>query len=136
MTGILVGGQDPEVGWNYIAKGSSTGFGAMVYDNVGSIKIPAATAAAGGNASQEIYTLLWDNWDATLKGNKQRDVYVALEFKNNSKNFFGLNNLIRNGATFYIVGKLDPDKIKKNSTEYYTAARGCNRPLAGYYMAY
>jgi len=122
LTGILVGGQDPEVGWNYIAKGSKTGFGAMVYDNVGSIKIPAATAATGGNASQEIYTLLWDNWDAKLKGNKQRDVYVALEFKNNSKNFFGLNNLIRNGATFYIVGKLDPDKIKKNSTEYYTAA--------------
>jgi hypothetical protein len=59
---------------------------------------------------------LWDNWDQALKGSKQRDVYVALEFKNNSKNFFGENNLIRNGATFYIVGKLDPNQIPSGLT--------------------
>ena len=64
-----------------------------------------------------MYTLLWDNWDQSLKGSKQRDVYVAVEFKNNSKNFFGENNLIRNGATFYIVGKLDPDKIPSGLTD-------------------
>ena len=33
-----------------------------------------------------------------------------------------MNNLIRNGAKFYITGKLDPDVIKKNDTEYYTEA--------------
>jgi hypothetical protein len=57
-----------------------------------------------------VYTLLWDNWDVALQGQKQRDVYVAVEFINRSKDFYGENNLIRNGATFYIVGKLDPDK--------------------------
>ena len=115
LTGILVGGQNPEVGWNYIAKTSTTGFGAMVYDKT-NIQIPKAEATTGGNPSQPTYTLLWDNWDQSLKGSKQRDVYVALEFKNNSKNFFGENNLIRNGATFYIVGKLDPNQIPSGLT--------------------
>lgn len=129
LTGILVGGQNPEVGWNYIAKANTTGFGAMVYDRAKStitsgessqevsyIQIPKATAAAGGEASVPMYTLLWDNWDQSLKGQKQRDVYVAVEFKNNSKNFYGENNLIRNGGTFYIVGKLDPNRIPKDFT--------------------
>ena len=115
LTGILVGGQNPEVGWNYIAKTSTTGFGAMVYDKT-NIQIPKAEATTGGNPSQPTYTLLWDNWDQSLKGSKQRDVYVALELKNNSKNFFGENNLIRNGATFYIVGKLDPNQIPSGLT--------------------
>ncbi len=117
LTGVLVGGQNTEVGWNYIAKVSeTTGFGSMVYDKTNT-QIPKATAETGGNASQPVYTLLWDNWDQSLKGNKQRDVYVALEFKNNSKNFFGENNLIRNGATFYIVGKLDPNKKPSTITD-------------------
>lgn len=122
LTGVLVGGQNTEVGWNYIAKESetteseTTGFGSMVYDKTNT-QIPQAKAETGGNASQPVYTLLWDNWDQSLKGQKQRDVYVALEFKNNSKNFFGENNLIRNGATFYIVGKLDPNKRPSSITD-------------------
>ena len=48
-----------------------------------------------------------------MYGGDQRTVYVALEFKNNTgKDFWGMNNLIRNGGTFYITGKLDPDAIK------------------------
>lgn len=109
LTGVLVGGQEPEAGWNFLAKSATPGFGAMVYDNVGSVNIPAATAAAGGNPSDAVYTLLWDNWQESLKDDKQRIVYVALEFKNNSKGFYGKNNFIREGATFYIVGKLDPN---------------------------
>lgn len=122
LTGILVGGQNPDVGWNYIARSSESettdGFGAMVYDKAeSSINIPKAEATTGGNPSEAMYTLLWDNWDESLEGNKQRDVYVAVEFTNNSKNFFGENNLIRNGATFYIVGKLDPDKKPSSITD-------------------
>ena len=126
LTGILIGGQNAEVGWNYIAKASTTGFGAMVYDKAKStvggtdvdyIQIPKATAVGGGNQTEPMYTLLWDNWDADLYGQKQRDVYVAVEFKNNSKDFYGENNLIRNGSTFYIVGKLDPDKRPASVTD-------------------
>lgn len=40
LTGVLVGGQEQEVGWNYIAKSTTPGFGNMVYDNVGEIHIP------------------------------------------------------------------------------------------------
>ena len=110
LTGVLVGGQESEVGWNYLAKAASPGFGSMVYDNVGAINIPAATSAGGGNPSEVNYTLLWDNWQESLKGQKQRDVYVALEFMNNSVGFWGEKNFIRNGDVFYIVGKLDPDE--------------------------
>lgn len=110
LTGILVGGQEPEVGWNYLAKSTTPGFGSMVYDNVGAVNIPKATAAIGGDKSGACYTLLWDNWQESQKDQKQRDVYVALEFKNNSAGFWGENNFIRNGGTFYIVGKLDPNE--------------------------
>ena len=132
VTGILVGGQNPEVGWNYLAKNTETGFGAMVYDKakgtvddveVDYLPIPMATSDGGGNPTAAMYTLLWDNWDASQVDQKQRDVYIAVELKNNSKNFFGQNNLIRNGATFYLIGKLDPDKRPAsvtdiNDTEY------------------
>lgn len=119
LTGVLVGGQNPEVGWNYIAKTNATGFGSMVYDKVpsGSGVVPGAVGETGGDASQPVYTLLWDNWDKDLKGNKQRDVYVALEFVNKSSNFFGENNLIRNNTTFYLIGKLDPNKMPKGLTD-------------------
>lgn len=115
LTGVLIGGQEPEVGWDYIAKSATPGFGHMVYDDVNYngkdyIPIPAASVEDNeGAISPANYTLVWDNWEAKNVGKKQRDVYVALEFRNNSRDFYGENNLIRNGATFYIVGKLDPD---------------------------
>ena len=111
LTGILVGGQETTMGWNYVAKaGESATFGNMVYDK----EIPDGTIPAYDGSSTSTtapcYTLLWDNWDSSKKDQKQRDVYIALEFQNNSgKDFWGENNLIRNGGTFYITGKLDPD---------------------------
>ena len=137
LTGVLVGGQEPEVGWNYIAKSATPGFGHMVYDKVKSklegngevnyIQIPAySTASSTGPLSKANYTLLWDNWEAASVGKKQREVYVALEFVNNSIDFYGENNLIRTGSTFYIVGKLDPDEmpagLKKADNTAYTQA--------------
>ena len=74
--------------------------------------IPAATSAVGGSATDPTYTLLWDNYDPSMFCQEQRTVYVALEFVNNSgRDFWGMNNLIPNGGTFYITGKLDPDAI-------------------------
>lgn len=111
LTGVLVGGQEQEVGWNYIAKSTTPGFGNMVYDKVGEIHIPHFDSnSTTQSTSAANYTLLWDNWEAKNKGSKQRDVFVALEFVNKGVDFYGQNNLIRSGATFYIVGKLDPDK--------------------------
>ncbi|MBR1537913.1 MAG: hypothetical protein IJ636_00220, partial [Bacteroidales bacterium] len=110
LTGIVVGGQEQEMGWNYVAKAASPTFATMIYDNaMPSTAIPAYTA--GGAKSAANYTLVWDNWNETLKGGKQNDVYIALEFVNNTgKDFWGNTNIVRAGGTFYIVGKLDPDQ--------------------------
>ena len=145
LTGVLIGGQEPEVGWCYLAKSTTPGFGHMVYDKVKSklegngevnyIQIPRySTASGSGPLSQPNYTLLWDNWEAKSAGNKQRDVYIALEFKNQSRDFYGENNLIRTGSTFYIVGKLDPNEMpaglkKADSTPYTQAEYAADRSL-------
>jgi hypothetical protein len=123
LTGILVGGQNRTVGWDFIPRADASineptapQFKYMVYDSeIPNGTIPAATSASGGSASADVYTLLWDNWDYSLMGQSQRTVYVALEFKNNSgKDFWGMNNLIPKDGTFYITGKLDPDVITVN----------------------
>ncbi len=104
INGILVGGQPETVGWDFIPVGGSS-FDHNIYDKaIVSDEIKAATG------SEPNYTLVWDNWNAALAGSKQNDVYVAIEFINNSgKDFWGNKNIIRNGGTFYIIGKLDPD---------------------------
>jgi hypothetical protein len=123
LTGIAIGGQNRSVGWNFLPRydqavdGNSVStpqYSCMVYDsNIPSTAIPAALTSTGGSPSLDNYTLLWDNWDDAMYNGNQRTVYVALEFKNNTgKDFWGMNNLIRNGGTFYITGKLDPDAIK------------------------
>lgn len=126
LTGVLVGGVDPVVGWNYIAKAAEPAFTSYIYDNdLPSTAIPAYSSDVTVKSTPN-YTLLWDNWNQTNKGNKQNVVYIALEFVNNSgKDFWGLNNLIRNGATFYITGKLDPDvATAAKLTELGTDAEG------------
>lgn len=105
-TGVLVGGVEPEVGWNYIAKAETPTYSSYIYDN----DLPSTAVPASGK-SEANYTLVWDNWNPNQKANKQNVVYIALEFVNNSGiDFWGMHNLIRAGQTFYITGKLDPDK--------------------------
>jgi len=108
LTGVLVGGQPQTVGWNYIYKTTSSDpFICMVYDNeLPSTAIPTPT-------NSENYTMVWDNYTT---GGTQNTVYVALELTNNSgKDFWGMNNLIRNGSSFYLIGKLDPDVTSESN---------------------
>lgn len=106
LTGILIGGVEPTMGWNYVSKAAAPTFASFVYDS----DIPNKSIPASGY-SEPNYTLVWDNWNPANIGSKQNVVYIALEFVNNSgKDFWGMNNMIRNGATFYITGKLDPDE--------------------------
>lgn len=102
LTGILVGGQAKEVGWNYLPKNNT--FSYTVYDKV--IVDPTVPTTA----DKETYTLVWDNYTSANSGNDaaQMEVFVALEFTNNAGDFWGKDNLVRNGGTFYLVGKLDP----------------------------
>lgn len=108
LNGFLIGGQPETVGWDFIPVSGST-FDHNIYDKA----LPSggdAILVSGGTTATPNYTLLWDNWNPANVGAKQNDVYIALEFINNSgKDFWGNKNIIRNGGTFYIVGKLDPD---------------------------
>ena len=109
LTGVLIGGQVNEVGWNYIAKGSPQ-FNYMVYDS----ELPSGTIPTTDKPN---YTLVWDNWNAANKDGDQNKVYVALQFQNNTgKDFWGMHNIIRNKSSFYLIGELDPDKMPASFT--------------------
>lgn len=116
LTGILIGGQPQTVGWNYIVKTTDPDpFVCMVYDrDLSSSAIPTP-------AGSENYTLVWDNYKDNATA--QNTVYVAIELTNDSgKDFWGMNNLIRNGASFYLIGKLDPTQAS-NTITWPTAER-------------
>lgn len=122
VTGLIVSGQADVVGWDYVRRPdggkydsmtwnadtkvfdgvtySDNKFDKMVYDVVSNpFKV---------GASNVIYTMLWDNYDATKSPGEQPDVYVGLELINNTgEDFWGEMNLVRQGSTFYILGKLD-----------------------------
>jgi hypothetical protein len=104
LEGILIGGVATKVGWNFLPVEGSN-FNNAIYD-----KAIVNTAIPTSGTSEANYTLVWDNWNADLKGKCQSPVYVCLEFKNNSgKDFWGKHNIIRNEGIFYIIGKLDPN---------------------------
>ena len=100
LTGIIVGNQSKTLGWNYLATSTEADdWNYVVYDN----KING-TGAVPTPAGEENYTLLFDNY--TPDANQTGDVYVALEFRNDGNDFYGVGNMIRTGGTFYLVGKL------------------------------
>ena len=108
LEGILVGGQYPKVGWDFLPvaldteAGEHTGY---VYDkSIAESEVPTPV-------NKENYTLVFDNYKPGSSGADDQDkVYVALEFKNNGPDFFGRDNLITNGSNFYLIGELDPKK--------------------------
>jgi len=87
----------------------SNEFDKMIYDKV--LNVYGTNHNEGykvGIITEPIYTMVWDNYDATKAANDQSDVYVGLELVNNTdEDFWGELNLIRKGGTFYLLGKLD-----------------------------
>ena len=100
LVGVFVGNQNKQLGWNYLAKTTaSDDWDYVIYDN----QIPG-TGTIPTPSGREIYTLVFDNYTPTAT--QTSDVLVALEFKNNGKDFYGIGNMVRAGGTFYLVGKL------------------------------
>ena len=121
LTGILVGQQPDAVGWNFLSKDNT--FNKVVYDRILPLtsntyytypEYPtnAYNLSAGSYnfvteaGTTDNYTLLLDNYDGSATGQAQ-EVSVALEFINNTgQDFYGRENVIPAGGTFYLVGKL------------------------------
>lgn len=149
LTGILVGGQNNEVGWNYLRKyeadetgadgvAHSSSFNYVIYDNA--LGKDATTGdyngipvIGGGAISAPNYTLVFDNYNSLLGPDEQSPVYVALEFVNNTgSDFYGENGLVRNGGYFYIVGKLDPNTATNKDAITFPDGTGNLHPLPPY----
>lgn len=104
-TGVIVGGQPASVDWQFLPPTSST-FDKLVYDNrVTGLAAGTAVPSTAGSASTPNYTILFDNYTSAATQNKVR---VALQFVNNGDDFWGRDNLVRKGQTFYLVAELDP----------------------------
>ena len=105
VTGILIGGQPASVDWKYEPTSSET-FENTIYDNVmnGS---PMYAKYASEVPTVGNYTLVFDN----KKTGAENSVYVTIELTNKSgKEFYGKDGIILNGAKFYLVGILNPNK--------------------------
>ena len=128
VTGIFIGGIPDVVGWDFTRKKKENGlttynlFDKMIYDEVnptGETKYDRYALADKDLAeANPIYTLVWDNYLPELgttgeyiglgTQDKQQDVYVAVEFVNNTGlDLWGELNMIPKQGTFYLVGKID-----------------------------
>lgn len=117
-TGVIIGGQPASVDWQFLP--SSTTYDKLVYDNrVTGVAAGTAVPKTAGSASAPNYTILFDNYTT---GSTQNKVRVALQFVNNGEDFWGRDNLIRAGQTFYLVAELDPTGLSipaANWDDYY-----------------
>ena len=108
-TGVIVGGQPASVDWQFLP--TTTDFDKLVYDNrVAGAAAGTAVPKEAGSASAPNYTILFDNYTTEAAQNKVR---VALQFVNNGNDFWGRDNLVRKGQTFYLVAELDPTGTDK-----------------------
>lgn len=101
VTGILVGGQPSQVGWDFTPNKDDEKFDYTIFDK----KMNGENFSATYNGTNAYnYTLVLDN---KKKTGEQDVVYVALELQNGSTPFYAAQGIIPSGGTFYLVGKLD-----------------------------
>ena len=101
LTGVLIGGQYKQVGWNYLTKSvADENKDFVIYDN----KMASNGATISASTATPNYTLVFDNYSTAGQGN----VLVALEFKNgNDVDIYGKGGIIPKGATFYLAAELE-----------------------------
>lgn len=109
LVGVIVGGQWPKAGWNYLPVTTTTDPNyrqGYIFD----VDITGNGVIPTSGTSDPNYTLVFDNYNPSPTNNGAQDkVYIALEFQNNTgTSFFGKDNLIHDGGHFYLIGELDP----------------------------
>ncbi|WP_297972394.1 hypothetical protein [uncultured Bacteroides sp.] len=98
FTGVLIGGQK-NVDWNFLPKTEKDSKEFTIFDKA------IAESTKIGTADNN--TIL-NKTLVLASGNEV--VYFALELTNNSdKQFEGVDGIVHAGATFYLIGKLEPD---------------------------
>lgn len=108
VTGLLIGGQPTEVGFDFQPK-ANPNFTYTIYDRDLNNNIKATTTVSNAN-----YTIVLPNY----KKNEttQETVNVAIELINNSgADFRGFDGIVPNGGKFYLVGKLEPGTVTNNT---------------------
>lgn len=120
LTGVLVGGQNNVMGWDFLRKSSSGTFDYVIYDNYVGDGGNGTAIPYSSESSTSItnYTLVFDNYNSGKGDLAQDDVLVCLEFKNNGNDFYGKHNLIRHDQTFYLVGKLTAPTAEPSGFEW------------------
>ena len=115
VTGILIGGQSKTVGWDFLDPTQSNQI-YTVYDNA-----LTSISAKRNVASNNNYTLVFDNYVSNPTDSKQPAVNIALELENGDEEFFGVDGRIAPGQKFYLVAKLDPNDVKDTNNTTGTA---------------
>ena len=123
LRGVLVGGVNPRMNWQFTRKytsyeagdnheglGNLSLFDGVIYDH----SLASSTIPTPENTFN--YTLVYDNYNSSEPENNQNDVYVALELVNNGDAFYGRDNLIPNGGVFYLVAKIEKPNADKINT--------------------
>lgn len=109
VTGLLIGGQPTEVGFNFLPT-ASTEYNYTIYDNA----LPNIVAKSG-EASDANYTIVLPN-DKGRDATDQEMVNVAIELENNSDtDFRGTDGIVPAGGKFYLVGQLKPETAKNKA---------------------
>lgn len=105
VTGLLIGGQPTKVGFDFQPT-SDAEYVQTIYDNN-----LTGIVAMNGTASTTNYTIVLPN-DKGRGVADQNTVNVAIELTNNSGVAFrGQDGIIPDGGKFYLVGKLEPNKV-------------------------
>lgn len=114
LTGVLIGGQPDQLGWDMLAKTEE--FNQTIYDNKMNGNIYATPSNSTAN-----YTLALDNSKA-----KDKPVHIAIELQNNSGlPFYGVDGIVPIGSKFYLIAKLDPTSGSGNHAQ---PSEGANVP--------
>lgn len=102
LTGVIVGSQPGSVGYNFV--NNTTDWNHMIYDN------EVVDATLSTTSALKTYVLGLPSQVYVDAGSTAATVRIALEFVNNGAAIYGINGgVIPTGATFYLVGSLNPN---------------------------